>query len=208
MSDVTDGLSQRVYLQHRDTAEIHLSSELIGQVTVAYQKEQDLDNKRLTRKLRHQVSAAGAGIASNVLHFGHRKDDELTHNEDEDSSKMISASNPYDTLSPDTATTHLDVFVRAINANVKDKDGFGAGRLRSLWTGHVSRQPDPPEWRNLGTFDPEIIELDEVEDGLAPGKARDGFKFRSGEKREKGTIRGVTARTGLALKDGITGWAK
>jgi hypothetical protein len=198
---------QRVYLQHRDITETVLSSELIGQITAIYQKEQDLDSKRLTRKLRHQVSAAGAGIASNVLHLGYRKDDEPTRKEDEDS-KPKSSSQSTETLCPDTATTHLEVFAQAIRSNFKDKEGFGAGRLRGLWTGHVSKPPDPPEWRNLGLLDPEFNQLDEVEDGLASGKSREGSRFRSGDKREKASIRGKTARTGLALKDGITGWAK
>jgi hypothetical protein len=198
-----------VYPQHRDGGIAHLSLDLIKRITAAYERERRLDNNKLTRKLRHQVSAAGAGIASNVLHLGHsRKDSDLSHGEEEDvDGKMGTVSTSSDALSPDTATTNLDAFVRAVQANAKDRDGLGAGRIRALWTAQVSAHT-PADWSNLQVTDPVGDELDEVDEGLSPQKAGEVSRFRSNDKRDRGMIRGVTARTGLALKDGITGWAK
>lgn len=190
ISDFETALLNFQRMRHRGNMTAHLTPLLVQEINDAYAKEAKTAGRKIRKLVRTQVSQAGMGIASNLASLsigtGRHHDDD-----DEDEPSFTAEENLADgkMLPPDRTTTSIEQFQRAVVNNARHKHTVGRGRVRSLWMGEVHTPM-----------------FDRISAQMSPtfaNYARPGSVASSSHG-----IRGVTSRTGHALKDGLTHLAR
>lgn len=195
ISDFETALLNFQRMRHRGNMTAHLTPTLVQEINEAYAKEAKTAGRKIRKLVRTQVSQAGMGIASNLasLSIGSGRH----HDEEEDEEPSFTAEETLadggKMLPPDRTTTSIEQFQRAVVTNARHKHTVGRGRIRSLWMGEVHT----PMFDRISAHSPTMT--------FPIHPARPGSIASSSNTPG---IRGVTSRTGHALKDGLTHLAR